>query len=90
MLVHTKLLFTSTLSHVFFFACSEQPPFNCFILFSAYDNIADLLIENGAKLDALMHNGVTALMLACEHVSQNQCKVCFTDASDLMGARQIE
>ena len=38
-------------------------------LISAYDNIADLLIENGAKLDAEMHNGVTALMLACECVS---------------------
>ena len=40
-----------------------------FYLISAYDNIADLLIENGAKLDAEMHNGVTALMLACECVS---------------------
>ena len=40
-------------------------------LFAAYDNIADLLIENGAKLDAQTHNGATALMLACEHVSVN-------------------
>ena len=38
-------------------------------IFTAYDDLADLLIQNGAKLNAQMHNGTTALMLACEHVS---------------------
>ena len=39
------------------------------VFVTAYDDLADLLIQNGAKLNAQMHNGNTALMLACEHVS---------------------